>query len=79
MEEMGAPKDGKMFYVRRLCGPYRWKKYKPEGAKQMKAEGRWQESNEYGGWENCDEPTGEIVSLEDGMKELQPIEQRAAT
>lgn len=36
--------------------PVRWKPYKPDGQRQMKAKGRWQRMNEYGGWENCEKP-----------------------
>ena len=37
---------------------YRWQPYKPEGARQMKAKGRWQVATEYG-WENATLPNGE--------------------
>lgn len=37
----------------------RWKPYKPDGARQMKAKGRWQEmvgSGDYWRWQNCERP-----------------------
>lgn len=37
----------------------RWEPYKPDGARQMKAKGRWQEqvgSGDYWRWQNCDRP-----------------------
>ena len=37
----------------------RWEPYKPDGARQMKAKGRWQEqvgSGDYFRWQNCDRP-----------------------
>ena len=37
----------------------RWEPYKPDGARQMKAKGRWQEqvgSGDYFRWANCDRP-----------------------
>ena len=37
--------------------PVRWKPYKPDGQRQMKAKGRWQRMNEYGGWWNCEKPS----------------------
>jgi hypothetical protein len=39
---------------------YRWLAYKPDGARQMRAKGRWQRATEYG-WENCSKPDGEFV------------------
>lgn len=36
--------------------PVRWKRYKPQGARQMGRLGRWQRMNEYGGWDNCAAP-----------------------
>ena len=38
----------------------RWEPYKPDGQRQMKAKGRWQEqvgSGDYWRWQNCDRPT----------------------
>ena len=49
------PLEGYAFEMR----PVRWKPYKPQGAKQTGRPGRWQELNEYGGWENCETP-GEL-------------------
>ena len=37
----------------------RWEPYKPDGARQMKAIGRWQEqvgSGDYWRWQNCERP-----------------------
>jgi hypothetical protein len=37
----------------------RWEPYKPDGARQMKARGRWQEQvglGDYWRWQNCDRP-----------------------
>lgn len=47
-----APTDG-----RHILGSvsYRYLHYKPDGRRQMKAEGRWQRATEYG-WENCGGP-----------------------
>lgn len=42
----------------RTTQTYRWLPYKPDGRKQMKADGRWQEATEYG-WKNCSAPAGE--------------------
>lgn len=38
---------------------YRWKPYKPDGQRQMRAQGRWQRAKEPDGWENCAAPVGE--------------------
>lgn len=38
----------------------RWEPYKPDGRRQMKAKGRWQEqvgSGDYWRWNNCDRPS----------------------
>lgn len=38
----------------------RWEPYKPDGQRQMKAKGRWQEqvgSGDYWRWQNCDRPS----------------------
>lgn len=46
---------------------YRWKPYKPDGARQMRATGRWQRTvGEYGKWENCSQPAGEWSPNETG-------------
>lgn len=37
----------------------RWEPYRPDGARQMKAKGRWQEmvgSGDYWRWQNCERP-----------------------
>ena len=54
-----APKDGTPFYARHQS-PYRYQPYKP-GAPQLRVgkKGRWQSMNDYGGWENCEEPFGD--------------------
>jgi hypothetical protein len=39
----------------------RWEPYKPDGQRQMKAKGRWQEqqgSGDYWRWVNCERPEG---------------------
>ena len=46
----------------RTVTTYRWKPYKPDGQRQMKAQGRWQRaagSGDYAKWENCSAPDGE--------------------
>lgn len=41
---------------------YRWKPYKPDGARQMRAKGRWQRARDPDGWENAKlPPDGEWV------------------
>jgi len=36
---------------------YRYKAYKPDGQRQMRAKGRWQKAvGMYGKWENCERP-----------------------
>jgi hypothetical protein len=49
-----APKDGSVFYVQSHYRiPFKWKKYKPNSQQFKRGiKGRWQEMNEYGGWEN---------------------------
>jgi hypothetical protein len=51
-----APRDGTPIASYRSV---RYLPYKPDGKRQMRAEGRWQESNGYGGWENCKEDPAE--------------------
>lgn len=65
------PKDGSTFIVEAIDRQaYRWAKYKPDGARQMKKPGRWQKqvwSGDYFKWENCEEPVGMIApAMEDG-------------
>ena len=46
----------------RTITTYRWKTYKPDGQRQMKAQGRWQRATGSGDavkWENCSTPDGE--------------------
>lgn len=52
------PKDGTIIY-RRVISVYRFQPYKPN-SQQFKhgLKGRWQEMNEYGGWDNCNQPLG---------------------
>lgn len=45
----------------RTTTTYRWKPYKPDGQRQMKARGRWQRAQEPDGWENCSAPAGEWI------------------
>lgn len=47
-----APKDGTPIVTSRIV---RYLPYKPDGARQMRKPGRWQEFNGYG-WNNCDDP-----------------------
>lgn len=65
------PKDGSTFVVERIDRTaFRWKKYKPQGAKQMDKAGRWQKlviNGEFYKWENCEKPIGELSHpTEDG-------------
>ena len=64
------PKDGSSFTTRfEVTETYRWKKYKPDGARQMGKPGRWQRmvwKGEYYTWENCEEPEGSIKKAEGG-------------
>ncbi|WP_454760644.1 hypothetical protein [Caulobacter segnis] len=50
------PMDGTPFYAL-VRVPMRYRRYKP-GAPQLRQgiKGRWQQMNEFGGWENCAEP-----------------------
>lgn len=55
------PKDGQIVFIR-VIKPIKWTAYKPGApASLLKKGGRWQQLNEYGGWENMsvDEPEGE--------------------
>lgn len=47
-----APKDGTVVVGAEL---YRYKLYKPDGTRQMRALGRWQRWNGYG-WSNSEAP-----------------------
>lgn len=54
----GMPKDGSIIHVRHIQA-YRFKLYKPNSQERKRGKlGRWQISNEYGGWENCPSPEG---------------------
>lgn len=49
----------------------RWEPYKPDGQRQMKAKGRWQEqvgSGDYWRWQNCDRPAA-IAKIKGGDRE----------
>ena len=50
------PEDGSVI-IASYHATFRYKFYKP-GA-QKKERGRWQRLDEYGGWDNCDPPTGQ--------------------
>lgn len=44
---------------RRVENVYRFQPYSPKSVQfRNGAKGRWQEMNEYGGWENCEFPLG---------------------
>lgn len=61
------PKDGRAFTLL-VPVQYRWKKYKPDGQRQMKAAGRWQKATSNGdwfSWENCEPPA-------DGLQQITP-------
>ena len=62
-----APKDGTAFYSR-FATPMRFLPYRPKSS-QFKAgiKGRWQEMNDYGGWENTDTTPREWMAREDFM------------
>ena len=51
-----APKDGKPFYVKASYQvPFKWKFYSPKSQQFKRGiKGRWQEMNEYCGWDNSD-------------------------
>lgn len=66
-----APKDGTVVVSHRSV---RYLPYKPDGKRQMKTEGRWQEHNGYG-WENCKEPpTGWMPMPEDAAMQAAQVE-----
>jgi len=59
------PEKTEWFSVR-VIELWRWLPYKPDGARQMKAKGRWQKHNEHG-FENADWPEGaEWIRIERG-------------
>lgn len=52
------PKDGTIIY-RRVWSVFRYQPYKPNTYQHKRGDkGRWQEMNEYGGWDNCNHPMG---------------------
>lgn len=58
------PKDGTPFYMQTIS-VLRFKPYKPNSQQAKQGiKGRWQEMNEYGGWENCPHPLGRKWSLD---------------
>ncbi|PRD42077.1 hypothetical protein C5748_18135 [Phyllobacterium phragmitis] len=61
------PKDGSTFVtVKEVHTAYRWKAYKPDGARQMKKPGRWQKQvwhSDFFKWENCEDPEGILFSI----------------
>lgn len=53
------PKDGTVIY-RRVWSAYRFQPYSPQSQEFKRGlKGRWQEMNEYGGWQNCNHPLGD--------------------
>lgn len=54
-------KPGTYINVRTVT-TYRWLAYKKDGARQMRASGRWQRATEYG-WENAPLPDGEFITI----------------
>jgi len=53
-----APRDGSPVKVR-VVKTLRFLPYKPNSEQRRRGiEGRWQELNEHGGWDNCATPTG---------------------
>jgi hypothetical protein len=54
-----APKDGTPLLSSRMV---RYMPYKPDGRRQMKADGRWQEWNGYG-WRYCEDEPTEYMSI----------------
>ena len=61
----------------------RWEPYKPDGARQMKAKGRWQEqvwSGDYFEWKNCSRPEFEHApeTIADLSAQLEAANQRHA-
>lgn len=60
------PKDGSVFYIRQInIFPCKWKPYKPSSEQVRKhgIMGRWQQMNEYGGWENVTMDGGRHVEV----------------
>lgn len=60
------PKDGSIFYIRQLSiFPCKWTPYKPSSEQVRKhgIMGRWQQMNEYGGWENIKLEVGQHVDV----------------
>lgn len=62
----------------------RWEPYKPDGARQMKAKGRWQEqtgTGDYFKWSNCDRPSfahdpnteAELIAARKRIAELEAV------
>ncbi|WP_128090512.1 hypothetical protein [Ensifer sp. 1H6] len=58
------PEDGSVIFVR-VVRPYRFKIYKSNSEEfRHGKKGRWQQMNEFGGWDNCEPPTGFEWSIE---------------
>lgn len=58
-----APRDGTPINVRAVS-TYRYQPYKPSSPQRKKGiRGRWQVANEYGSWDNCQEPRGEWSNI----------------
>jgi hypothetical protein len=59
------PKDGTVIY-RRVISVYRFQPYKLNSQQAKRGQkGRWQEMNEYGGWDNCNQPLGNEWTADD--------------
>lgn len=68
MEE--APEDGTVIYVRKTDA-FKFTLYKPNSDRRKKGIlGRWQKSNGYGGFENCELPGGDWCLID---KEGKPL------
>jgi hypothetical protein len=65
------PMNGESFYVRRVEA-VRFAPYKPNSPQVRKGiKGRWQQMNDYGGWDNCAAPDGlEWCDREDFNKSI---------
>ena len=60
------PKDGSIFYIRQLSiFPCKWTPYKPSSEQVRKhgIMGRWQQMNDFGGWENVTMDGGRHVEV----------------
>lgn len=60
------PKDGSIFYIRQLSiFPCKWTPYKPSSEQVRKhgIMGRWQQMNDFGGWENVTMDGGRHIEV----------------